>query len=77
MAAACGADLTRTLTGLASERPGPAAGRRAVSTAVMFLGALGGGLLKLRFGCAAALMPACLLLLFVALAAARHGVKRT
>lgn len=67
--------LTLTLTGLASERPGPAAGRRTVSVAVMFLGALGGGFLQLRFGCAAALAPACLLLLSVALVAARTGSR--
>ncbi|MBQ0891082.1 DUF1275 domain-containing protein [Streptomyces sp. RM72] len=65
--------LTLTLTGLASERPGPAAGRRAVSITVMFLGALVGGFLQLRFGCAAALAPAALLLLSVALLAARPG----
>jgi uncharacterized membrane protein YoaK (UPF0700 family) len=65
--------LTLTLTGLASERPGPAAGRRAVSIAVMFLGALAGGFLQLRLGRAASLAPATLLLLSVALPAARPG----
>ncbi|GAA3136469.1 YoaK family protein [Streptomyces rectiviolaceus] len=61
--------LTRTLTGLASDRPGPAAVRRFVSVAAMFAGALAGGLLQLQHGTAAALTPAIVLLAAVALTA--------
>ncbi|MEV0095896.1 YoaK family protein [Streptomyces sp. NPDC050738] len=63
--------LTRTLTGLAADRPGPATVRRLVSLAAMFCGALAGGLLQLRHGTAWALAPAVALLAAVALAAAR------
>ncbi|GAA1914870.1 hypothetical protein GCM10009837_44670 [Streptomyces durmitorensis] len=65
--------LTRTLTGLASDRPGPASVRRFVSVAAMFTGALAGGLLQLHHGMAAALAPAILLLTAVALAAFLRG----
>ncbi|MEU5951901.1 YoaK family protein [Streptomyces sp. NPDC047525] len=65
--------LTRTLTGLASDRPGPASVRRFVSVAAMFTGALAGGLLQLHHGTAAALAPAILLLAAVALAAFLRG----
>lgn len=61
--------LTRTLTGLASDRLGPASARRFVSVAAMFTGALAGGLLQLRHGTAAALAPAIALLAVVALTA--------
>lgn len=62
--------LTRALTGLAADRPGPATVRRLFSLAAMFTGALAGGLLQLHHGTAAALAPALLLLTVVALAAA-------
>ncbi|MEV8021934.1 YoaK family protein [Streptomyces sp. NPDC086554] len=62
--------LTRTLTGLASDRPGPATLRRSLSVAAMFTGALTGGLLQLDHGTPAALAPALALLAVVALAAA-------
>ncbi|MER6320085.1 YoaK family protein [Streptomyces sp. NPDC001581] len=62
--------LTRTLTGLAADRLGPAAMRRTVSVVSMLLGALAGGLLQLRLGTAAALAPAAVLLAAVAAAAA-------
>ncbi|MWA09037.1 YoaK family protein [Streptomyces sp. BA2] len=65
--------LTRTLTGLASDRLGPASVRRSVSVAAMFTGALAGGLLQLNHGTAAALAPALLLLAAVTLAAALRG----
>ncbi|MFC8124072.1 YoaK family protein [Streptomyces sp. NPDC057302] len=65
--------LTRTLTGLASDRPGPASVRRFVSVAAMFTGALAGGLLQLQHGTAAALAPAILLLAAVALTAWLRG----
>ncbi|MGW7078410.1 YoaK family protein [Streptomyces sp. NPDC054871] len=65
--------LTRTLTGLASDRLGPASVRRSVSVAAMFAGALAGGLLQLNHGTAAALAPALLLLAAVMLAAALRG----
>ncbi|MEU5998236.1 YoaK family protein [Streptomyces sp. NPDC047197] len=61
--------LTRTLTGLASDRLGPASVRRFVSVAAMFAGALAGGLLQLHHGTSAALAPAILLLAAVALTA--------
>ncbi|MEU3741591.1 MULTISPECIES: YoaK family protein [unclassified Streptomyces] len=65
--------LTRTLTGLASDRLGPASVRRSASVAAMFAGALAGGLLQLHHGTAAALAPALLLLTAVTLAAALPG----
>lgn len=65
--------LTRTLTGLASDRLGPASVRRSVSVAAMFAGALAGGLLQLRHGTAAALAPALVLLTAVTVAAALPG----
>ncbi|WP_409055805.1 YoaK family protein [Streptomyces sp. SYP-A7185] len=67
--------LTRTLTGLASDRLGPASVRRAVSVAAMFAGALAGGLLQLRHGTAAALAPALVLLAAVTLAASLPGAS--
>ncbi|MFG2647952.1 YoaK family protein [Streptomyces sp. NPDC048436] len=70
--------LTLTLTGLASDRFGPASVRRFVSVAAMFTGALVGGLLQLHQGTAAALAPALFLLAVVALTASlsrsAHGV---
>ncbi|MFF1698704.1 YoaK family protein [Streptomyces sp. NPDC058257] len=68
--------LTRTLTGLAADRFGPASVRRFVSVAAMFAGALVGGLLQLRHGTAAALAPAIALLAVVALAAYLSGRTR-
>ncbi|MEV2250420.1 YoaK family protein [Streptomyces sp. NPDC050147] len=65
--------LTRTLTGLASDRLGPASVRRAVSVTAMFAGALAGGLLQIHHGTAAALAPALVLLAAVTLAAALPG----
>ncbi|GGV42082.1 membrane protein [Streptomyces longisporoflavus] len=65
--------LTRTLTGLAADRFGPASVRRFVSVAAMFAGALAGGLLQLRHGTVAALAPALLLLALVALTALLPG----
>ncbi|MFH8487138.1 YoaK family protein [Streptomyces longisporoflavus] len=65
--------LTRTLTGLAADRFGPASVRRFVSVAAMFAGALAGGLLQLRHGTVAALAPALLLLVLVALTALLPG----
>ncbi|MGW5860948.1 YoaK family protein [Streptomyces sp. NPDC055239] len=69
--------LTRTLTGLAADRFGPASVRRFVSVAAMFAGALVGGLLQLRHGTAAALAPAIALLAVVAVAAALSGRTRS
>ncbi|MFE6159389.1 YoaK family protein [Streptomyces sp. NPDC056486] len=69
--------LTRTLTGLAADRFGPASVRRFVSVAAMFAGALVGGLLQLRHGTAAALAPAIALLAVVALAATLSGRTRS
>ncbi|MEV0522603.1 YoaK family protein [Streptomyces sp. NPDC050439] len=65
--------LTRTLTGLASDRLGPASVRRSVSVAAMFAGALVGGLLQIHHGTVAALAPALALLAAVTLAAALPG----
>ncbi|MGW6057007.1 YoaK family protein [Streptomyces sp. NPDC055189] len=65
--------LTRTLTGLAADRFGPATVRRFVSVAAMFAGALAGGLLQLHHGTVAALAPALLLLALVALTALLPG----
>ncbi|MEV8320357.1 YoaK family protein [Streptomyces sp. NPDC059900] len=65
--------LTRTLTGLAADRFGPASVRRFVSVAAMFAGALVGGLLQLRHGTVAALAPALALLALVALTASLPG----
>lgn len=67
--------LTRTLTGLASDRLGPASVRRFVSVAAMFAGALAGGLLQLHYGTAAALAPALVLLAAVTVAAALPGAS--
>lgn len=65
--------LTRTLTGLASEArqagsSGSQLGRRLLAVAAMLLGALSGALLVLDVSIAAALLPACAVVLAVALA---------
>jgi len=65
--------LTRTLTGIASERGGPTV-RRVVSVAAMLIGALAGGLLVLHVSVPAALGLAAVLSGGVALAA--HAVSR-
>ncbi|MFI6382841.1 YoaK family protein [Streptomyces sp. NPDC050658] len=67
--------LTRTLTGLAADRPGPATLRRTASVLAMFTGALTGALLQLRHGTPAALAPALALLCAVALAAALAAAR--
>ncbi|PSJ29067.1 DUF1275 domain-containing protein [Streptosporangium nondiastaticum] len=58
--------LTRTLTGLAADAPGPATVRRLASLTAMFTGALCGGTLFLREGAAPALAPALALVLLAA-----------
>ncbi|MBB5119406.1 YoaK family protein [Streptomyces eurocidicus] len=60
--------LTRTLTGLAADPPGPATTRRLVSLAAMLTGALCGTLLQLGPGPGAALVPVVALLICVAAA---------
>ncbi|WP_327279978.1 MULTISPECIES: YoaK family protein [unclassified Streptomyces] len=62
--------VTRTLTGLAAEPWDRTAVRRLVSVAVLFCGALAGGLLTLRHGSRWALALALALLVWIALAAA-------
>ncbi|MGW3560917.1 YoaK family protein [Streptomyces sp. NPDC000963] len=64
--------MTRTLTGLAADRPGPATVRRGVSVATLAAGALAGGLLYTRVGVEAVLVTALALSLVVALAAHRR-----
>ncbi|WP_424889257.1 YoaK family protein [Streptomyces sp. XH2] len=68
--------LTRTLTGLAADAPGPATVRRLASLTAMFTGALCGGALFLREGVAPALAPALVLVLFTAAAAPVRGGGR-
>ncbi|KOX16268.1 YoaK family protein [Streptomyces sp. NRRL F-6491] len=63
--------MTRTLTGLAADRPGPATVRRGLSVATLAAGALSGGLLHARAGVEAVLVAALVLSLAVVLAA-RH-----
>ncbi|MGW2186627.1 YoaK family protein [Streptomyces sp. NPDC001719] len=57
--------LTRTVTGLIADEPGPATVRRLVSLATMFVGALCGGALFLRAGAPHALAAAVVLLVLV------------
>lgn len=57
--------LTRTVTGLIADEPGPATVRRFVSLATMFAGALCGGALFLRAGAPQALAAAVALLVVV------------
>ncbi|MFD7624831.1 YoaK family protein [Streptomyces sp. NPDC059851] len=66
--------VTRTLTGLAADRWGPAARRRLVSLGALFCGALSGGLLTLRHGPWAALALTIALLAGIALAGGAAGV---
>ncbi|SDM75358.1 YoaK family protein [Actinacidiphila guanduensis] len=61
--------LTLTVTGLASDRPGPPTTRRLISVAAMFCGALCGAELTLHAGTTWALLLALALLLAVAVAA--------
>ncbi|WP_369149099.1 YoaK family protein [Streptomyces sp. R44] len=63
--------MTRTLTGLAADRPGPATVRRGVSVAVLAAGALSGGLLHARTGVEGVLVAVLVLLIVVVLAAGR------
>ncbi|WP_432061824.1 YoaK family protein [Streptomyces sp. S1] len=63
--------MTRTLTGLAVDRPGPATVRRGASVVTLAAGALVGGLLHARAGVEAVLVAALVLSLVVALAALR------
>ncbi|MFF5768145.1 YoaK family protein [Streptomyces tanashiensis] len=60
--------MTRTLTGLAADRPGPAAVRRGVSVVALAAGALSGGLLHARAGVEGVVATVLALLLIVALA---------
>ncbi|MER7463605.1 YoaK family protein [Streptomyces sp. NPDC097981] len=68
--------VTRTLTGLAAGPWDPAAVRRLVSVAVLFCGALAGGLLTLHHGSRWALALAVALLLWIALAGAPAAAGR-
>ncbi|MFJ7154354.1 YoaK family protein [Streptomyces sp. NPDC101118] len=68
--------VTRTLTGLAGARGRAAAVRRAVSVAVLFLGAATGGLLYAGPGVGWALGAAVVLLAGVVAAAVRDGAGR-
>ncbi|MFE2880518.1 YoaK family protein [Streptomyces roseus] len=68
--------VTRTLTGLAADPWDRAAVRRAVSVAVLFCGALAGGLLTIHHGPRWALAPAVALLLWVAVAGAVRAAER-
>ncbi|MFF0479437.1 YoaK family protein [Streptomyces sp. NPDC004284] len=63
--------MTRTLTGLAADRPGPATVRRGVSVAALAAGALSGGLLHSRTGAEGVLVAVLALLIAVVLAAGR------
>ncbi|MEV6673354.1 YoaK family protein [Streptomyces sp. NPDC051162] len=63
--------LTRTVTGLIADEPGPATVRRLVSLATMFVGALCGGALFLRAGAPHALAAAVVLLVVVTVTGAR------
>jgi len=60
--------MTRTLTGLAVDRPGPAGLRRAVSVVMLAAGALAGGLLHARTGVVGVLVVVLVLLLGVVVA---------
>ncbi|UQI45290.1 DUF1275 domain-containing protein [Streptomyces sp. HU2014] len=62
--------LTRAVTGVAADPPGPATTRRLVSLAAMLTGALCGTVLQLGPGSGAALVPVVALLVFVAVATA-------
>ncbi|MBB4158899.1 YoaK family protein [Streptomyces cinereoruber] len=65
--------MTRTLTGLAVDRPGPGTVRRGASVAVLAAGALAGGLLHAHAGVEGVLVAALALLLLLAVVpAARH-----
>ncbi|MFF2776125.1 YoaK family protein [Streptomyces sp. NPDC058052] len=64
--------MTRTLTGLAVDRRGPATVRRAVSVATLAAGALAGGLLHAGLGVEGVLTAALGLLLAVVLVARRR-----
>ncbi|WP_344121250.1 YoaK family protein [Streptomyces blastmyceticus] len=57
--------LTRTVTGLIADEPGPATVRRVVSLSTMFVGALCGGALFLHAGAPQALAAAVVLLVVV------------
>lgn len=57
--------MTRTLTGLAVDRPGPASLRRGMSVTMLAAGALAGGLLHAQAGVEAVLVTALALLLGV------------
>ncbi|WP_189932288.1 YoaK family protein [Streptomyces sulfonofaciens] len=61
--------LTRTLTGLVADPPGPSRVRRAVSVTVLVCGALTGGALQVHRGTVPVLIVALILLAAVALAA--------
>ncbi|MFJ5776289.1 YoaK family protein [Streptomyces sp. NPDC093094] len=63
--------VTRTLTGLAADRPGPATVRRGASVAALAAGALAGGLLHARTGVEGVLLAVLALLVAVVLAARR------
>ncbi|MFE0704184.1 YoaK family protein [Streptomyces sp. NPDC058872] len=64
--------MTRALTGLAADRPGPAAVRRGVSVVVLAAGALTGGLLHKAAGVHGVLIVVLALLLAVASVARRR-----
>ncbi|MFG3039776.1 YoaK family protein [Streptomyces sp. NPDC048330] len=64
--------MTRTLTALAADRPGPAAVRRGVSVVALAAGALAGGLLYAGTGVRGVLVVVLVLLVAVALAARRR-----
>ncbi|MEU9858036.1 YoaK family protein [Streptomyces sp. NPDC047974] len=61
--------MTRTLTGLAVDGPGPAGLRRAASVVMLAAGALAGGLLHARVGVVGVLVVVLVLLLGVVVAA--------
>ncbi|MEU2657155.1 YoaK family protein [Streptomyces sp. NPDC007325] len=65
--------MTRTLTGLAVDRPGPATLRRGLSVVTLAAGAFTGGVLHARLGAEGALTAALALLLAVVLTARRHA----
>ncbi|MFJ5834631.1 YoaK family protein [Streptomyces sp. NPDC093089] len=65
--------MTRTLTGLAADRPGPAGIRRGVSVTVLAAGAFAGGLLHAQSGVEGVLLAVLTLLLGVVVAARRKS----
>ncbi|MFE0651948.1 YoaK family protein [Streptomyces sp. NPDC059534] len=68
--------MTRTLTSLAADRPGPAVVRRGVSVAALAAGAIAGGLLHAGSGVQGVLVAVLVLLVAVALTARRTRTTR-